>query len=57
MWVAGVAIGATLAHAVATGIAVVGGAFVSQHISERTIAYIGGILFLLFAVLTLTGHF
>ena len=53
----GVATGAILGHVVATAIAVLGGAFASQYISEKTIAYIGGVLFLAFAVATALGYF
>mmetsp|Transcript_13327 Transcript_13327/g.40311 ORF Transcript_13327/g.40311 Transcript_13327/m.40311 type:complete len:352 (-) Transcript_13327:758-1813(-) len=53
----GVAGGAIAGHALATFIAVLGGAFVSQYVSEKTISYIGGFLFLLFAALTLLGVF
>lgn len=49
------ALGAILGHAAATAIAVVGGAIASQHISEKSVGYIGGTLFLLFAVATAFG--
>jgi putative Ca2+/H+ antiporter (TMEM165/GDT1 family) len=52
-----VAVGAIAAHAVATGIAVIGGAYISKFISEKVIAYIGGTLFLIFAVTTAIGIF
>jgi putative Ca2+/H+ antiporter (TMEM165/GDT1 family) len=52
-----VAAGAIAAHAVATGIAVIGGAYISKFISEKVIAYIGGTLFLIFAVTTAIGIF
>ena len=55
--VAGVATGASLAHAAATAIAVIGGAFMSQYISEKTVGYIGGSLFLVFAALTVAGFY
>ena len=55
--VTGVATGATLAHAAATAIAVVGGAFASKHVSEKTIGYTGGVLFLVFAAATVLGLF
>lgn len=57
MAAAGVATGAIFGHAVATAIAVVGGSIASQYISEKTIGYIGGVLFLLFAVATGLGYF
>ena len=53
----GVAGGAILAHAVATLIAVVGGAVLSKHISEKTVALVGGVLFIVFAVATALGLF
>lgn len=52
-----VASGAIAAHGAATGIAVIGGAVMSQYLSEKTIGYIGGSLFLLFAVTTALGVF
>lgn len=51
----GVASGAILAHAAATLVAVVGGAVLSQHISERKVAFISGIAFLIFAAATIFG--
>lgn len=53
----GVAVGATLAHIAATFIAVVSGAIASQYVSEKTIGYIGGTLFLVFSFLTFFGYF
>lgn len=49
--------GAILAHGTATGIAVAGGALLSKYLSEKVIGYIGGSLFLIFAVTTATGLF
>lgn len=53
----GVAGGAIAAHALATLVAVVGGAMLSRHISERTVGFLGGGLFLLFAAATVFGFF
>ncbi|GJP40539.1 hypothetical protein CLOM_g209, partial [Closterium sp. NIES-68] len=50
---AGVVTGAVAAHGVATVMAVLGGSFLSKYISERTVAYVGGTLFLVFAAATL----
>jgi len=52
-----VAAGAIAAHGIATGIAVIGGAYISKYVSEKVIAYIGGTLFLIFAVTTAVGLF
>ncbi|CAM9116285.1 unnamed protein product [Discosporangium mesarthrocarpum] len=52
-----VATGAIAAHASATGVAVTGGALMSQYISEKVIGYIGGTLFILFALTTAVGIF
>lgn len=53
----GVAGGAILAHAVATLVAVLGGAVLSKHISETTVGFLGGSLFLVFAAATVFGFF
>jgi putative Ca2+/H+ antiporter (TMEM165/GDT1 family) len=51
----GVALGATAGHAVATALAVLGGALASKYVSEKTVGYIGGTLFLVFAATALLG--
>ncbi|EFN51748.1 hypothetical protein CHLNCDRAFT_27561 [Chlorella variabilis] len=51
----GVAGGAIVGHAVATLIAVIGGAVLSKHISERTVAFLSGVLFLVFAGASIMG--
>ena len=46
----GVSVGAILGHAICTGVAVLGGKLLASRISERTISWVGGCLFLIFAV-------
>jgi putative Ca2+/H+ antiporter (TMEM165/GDT1 family) len=48
----GVVLGAVLGHLLCTGLAVVGGRLVAHKIPERFIALCGGILFILFGVLS-----
>lgn len=49
----GVIGGALAGHGVATLIAVLGGSLLGAFLSEKAIAYIGGVLFLVFAAVTL----
>ncbi|KAF3626504.1 GDT1-like protein 3 [Capsicum annuum] len=46
----GVAIGATVGHTICTSVAVVGGSILASKISQRTVATIGGLLFLGFSL-------
>ncbi|PQQ09394.1 GDT1-like protein 3 [Prunus yedoensis var. nudiflora] len=46
----GVAVGATLGHTICTSVAVVGGSMLASKISQRTVASVGGLLFLCFSV-------
>lgn len=48
----GVMAGAILGHSIAVALATIGGRMLAAHISERTVTWIGGGLFLLFALLT-----
>jgi len=48
--VSGVTVGGILGHGICTGIAVIGGRMMASKISERTVAIIGGFLFLAFGV-------
>uniref|UniRef100_A0A7S0V7P2 GDT1 family protein n=1 Tax=Hemiselmis tepida TaxID=464990 RepID=A0A7S0V7P2_9CRYP len=45
----GVSAGGIVGHAICTGLAVVGGRMLASRISERTVSFSGGFLFLLFA--------
>ncbi|KAE9452951.1 hypothetical protein C3L33_15144, partial [Rhododendron williamsianum] len=53
----GVASGAIAGHLLATSIAILGGAFLANYISEKLVGYLGGTLFLVFAVATFLGVF
>jgi putative Ca2+/H+ antiporter (TMEM165/GDT1 family) len=46
----GVTLGATLGHTVCTSLAVVGGRLLALKISQRTVATVGGCLFMAFAM-------
>lgn len=46
----GVMVGGLIGHAFCTGLAVLGGRMLAARISERTVAYVGGILFFVFAL-------
>ncbi|KAL6516903.1 hypothetical protein OROHE_018191 [Orobanche hederae] len=46
----GVAIGATIGHTICTSLAVIGGSLLASKISQRTVATIGGLLFLGFSL-------
>lgn len=45
----GVIVGGTIGHGLCTGLAVLGGRFVAQRISPKTVTLIGGIVFICFA--------
>jgi putative Ca2+/H+ antiporter (TMEM165/GDT1 family) len=46
----GVVVGGLIGHAFCTGLAVIGGRMLAARISEKTVALVGGFLFLVFAV-------
>nr|POE85813.1 gdt1-like protein 4 [Quercus suber] len=46
----GVAVGAIIGHTICTSVAVVGGSMLASKISQRTVAAIGGLLFLGFSL-------
>ncbi|GAB2229137.1 hypothetical protein Droror1_Dr00023272 [Drosera rotundifolia] len=46
----GVAVGATLGHTICTSLAVVGGSMLASKISQRTVAAVGGLLFMGFSI-------
>ncbi|WOL16137.1 GDT1-like protein 4 isoform X3 [Canna indica] len=46
----GVAVGATLGHTLCTSLAVIGGSMLASKISQKTVATVGGLLFLGFSV-------
>ncbi|CAF1081518.1 unnamed protein product [Adineta steineri] len=45
----GVIVGGTIGHGLCTGLAVIGGRFVAQRISPKTVTFVGGIVFICFA--------
>ena len=49
----GVIAGAVSGHAAATVLAISGGSALSKYVSERTVQYVGGSLFLVFAASTI----
>lgn len=53
----GVASGAIAGHLIATLLAIIGGAFLANYLSEKLVGLLGGVLFLLFAAATLFGVF
>ncbi|CAL5018230.1 unnamed protein product [Urochloa decumbens] len=53
----GVASGAIAGHLIATALAILGGAFLANYLSEKLVGLLGGVLFLLFAAATLFGVF
>ncbi|KAJ1386762.1 hypothetical protein B484DRAFT_459931 [Ochromonadaceae sp. CCMP2298] len=46
----GVVLGGLIGHALCTGVAVIGGKMLASKISERSVAIVGGVLFLIFGV-------
>jgi putative Ca2+/H+ antiporter (TMEM165/GDT1 family) len=49
----GVAVGATAAYAAATGLAVLGGAWAAKYVSQQALDAVCGLLFLVFATVTM----
>ena len=43
-------VGGTIGHGFCTGLAVIGGRFIAQRISPKTVTLVGGIVFLCFAI-------
>ena len=46
----GVAIGGCIGHSVCTGMAVIGGRMLASRISEKSVAFYGGLVFLIFGM-------
>lgn len=51
----GVIVGGVTGHFIASIIAVISGSFLGRYISEKNVRLIGGVLFIVFAILTLKG--
>lgn len=49
----GIMVGGCLGHAICTGIAVIGGRLIAQKISVKHVTLIGGVVFLIFAIVSL----
>lgn len=49
----GIMVGGCLGHAICTGVAVIGGRLVAQRISVKHVTLIGGVVFLIFAIVSL----
>lgn len=52
----GVILGACVGHTICTSLAVFGGEWLGKRISQRLVAFVGGFLFLLFAILNAFQH-
>jgi len=48
----GVTLGGIFGHCICTGIAVIGGRFIAQKISIKTVTIAGGVVFIIFAIMT-----
>lgn len=49
----GIMVGGCLGHAICTGVAVIGGRLIAQKISVKHVTLIGGVVFLIFAIVSL----
>lgn len=52
----GVILGGVIGHSLCTGLAVLGGKFIAQRISIRTVTLIGGVVFIVFALSAFVIH-
>jgi putative Ca2+/H+ antiporter (TMEM165/GDT1 family) len=50
-------VGGILGHSLTTGLAVLGGKLLATRISEKTVSYVGGVLFLFFALHSIFTNF